>query len=238
MPADMLTPEQLTAILHAFGELAPCLWPIILLTLAIVFRSEIRDLIGRLRHGKVLGQEIELSERFTQVQASAVEVLAEVAASADIQTPRAQHQVAADGEQVGSSLLQTEREILSEAVSSPASAVLRANYEIDRRISELVRLVSGSKTPQLIGPTGATGLLDAADPDELTPHGQRFLTLMRQAMEKYAAIHEQLLAKASDPTGARIFLPDQFTLMETMDELLQFARLLGNAWRKQAASDT
>ena len=49
MLADMLTPEQLIAIIHALADVAP--W-IALVTLAIVFRPEFRNLMGRLRRAR------------------------------------------------------------------------------------------------------------------------------------------------------------------------------------------
>jgi len=54
-------------ISELLGALANLLWPIVVLTIALKFRPEIRAFINRLRKGKLLGQEVELDSNVEQL---------------------------------------------------------------------------------------------------------------------------------------------------------------------------
>ena len=56
-----LSPSSTTSdIAQLITAIASVLWPLVALTGLIIFRQEIRSLFGRLRRGKMFGQEIEL----------------------------------------------------------------------------------------------------------------------------------------------------------------------------------
>ena len=80
-----MPPEHIELLLRGLEVLA---WPLVVLVLVLVFKAKIRDVLGRMRKGKVFGQELELEERLEKVQdqVSSVQRLALGLVSVDAET--------------------------------------------------------------------------------------------------------------------------------------------------------
>ncbi len=62
--------KETAELLRAIASL---LWPILAFIALLLFRSHIRELLGRLKKGKLLGQEIELHDSLLMLEAKAKE---------------------------------------------------------------------------------------------------------------------------------------------------------------------
>ena len=109
---------------------AALLWPIFAFTLLVMFRKEIRRLVGRIKRGKFLGQEIELEEDFAKLQLSADAAVLEVKALPAPSVQLAQLPVAESS--------QPEERILEEAGRSPKAALLLLASELEREVRDVV----------------------------------------------------------------------------------------------------
>ncbi|MGB8313578.1 MAG: hypothetical protein WCE69_03740 [Aestuariivirga sp.] len=107
-------------LLHAIAAL---LWPAFAFTALYIFRSQIANLVARLKRGKFLGQEFELQESLTRLDMSAAAVENEVAALPASQssepTPTPEQQ----------SVIQ---QIISEAAKSPKTALILLAVELEK----------------------------------------------------------------------------------------------------------
>ena len=73
--------SDFAALLEAIAALVtPLFWPAVVVAVLYLFKDEIRELLGRLRRGVILGQEIELEESLSQLKQTADEAASEVAA--------------------------------------------------------------------------------------------------------------------------------------------------------------
>lgn len=112
------------------GAIAALLWPLFAFTLLLVFRREIKRVIGRIKRGKFLGQEIELEESLTQLEKSANAAAMEVGALP-----------AATGSTDVTTHLDTsaaQMKILEESARSPKAALLLLASEIEREVREVI----------------------------------------------------------------------------------------------------
>jgi len=133
---------------NVFKGIAALLWPAVALTAVLLFRPEIRDLLRRIRKGKLLGQEIELDESVTKL-ARDVEALVDaplppVAVANPVPT-----NVAASGGDAGSADSEI-TEVLTMAAASPVAALIQlaARLERDGR-----RLLAATGHLKEVGPT-------------------------------------------------------------------------------------
>jgi hypothetical protein len=118
------------------SAIAALLWPIFAFTALFVFRAQLANLIGRLRRGKLLGQEIELSESLEKLEKSAVAVAKEVAALPAPSQPAALEEPK-DDDQI--------KTILHEAARSPKTALILLASEIEREARQLLASVGHLK---------------------------------------------------------------------------------------------
>jgi len=138
---------------------ATLLWPILGFVALFSFRSQIRDLLIRLRKGKLFGQEIELGDSLARLGAAAVKTASEVAAL-PLTIPAL---TTGEPEDDPSEL---ERRVLEEAGRSPKAALLLLASEMEREVRQLLaaqgllgshRIVSFPQAIQLLDQRG--GLL-------------------------------------------------------------------------------
>jgi hypothetical protein len=128
-----------TEIVDALAKLA---WPLIIALIVVAYRYEIRDILRRLSRVKkatVLGQQIELEEELDQLKATTEKAEAEVAPQQqpEGQSERAGSKPLFENEQLRDAQ-KLEREILSQARTSPKVALMLLSAEIDRRLRELL----------------------------------------------------------------------------------------------------
>jgi len=111
------------------AAIASLLWPIFTFILVFSFKRQIGNLLGRVKRGKLLGQEFELEDSLNKLEASAVAVAEEVAA-----LPAPSHEdtlrETGDEDQIKS--------ILSEAARSPKAALILLASEIEKEARRLL----------------------------------------------------------------------------------------------------
>jgi hypothetical protein len=113
------------------GAIAAFLWPVFAFVALFSFKNEIRGLLSRLRKGKLFGQEIELGESLNQLDASAIEAVAEVAALPEpVGAPSNDSSSPLDGEK--------ERQLLMEATRSPKAALMLLAADLEREVRHLL----------------------------------------------------------------------------------------------------
>ncbi len=125
------------------ASVADLLWPILAFVVFFCYREQIRNLLARLKRGKLFGQEIELREGLDQLERSAEAALEEAAQTA----PLIQEDSDANMPPVGEAADPTSM-ILKEAARSPRAAILMLSTEIQRELEHFL---------------GSTGLLPRAD---------------------------------------------------------------------------
>jgi hypothetical protein len=105
------------------AAIAALLWPIFAFVTVILFKAEIKRFIGRLRKGKLLGQEVELSEDLSRLNQSTIELTAKVA-----ELPA----VAADDGSQSNGQDAITRDLVSELKNSPKAALILLATQIER----------------------------------------------------------------------------------------------------------
>lgn len=106
------------------------MWPGITLAALWMFRQEIRELIGRVRRGRILGQEFELDESLSNLNRSAEAANLEVAALPQSRRDGSELRIWTDKNIV--------QHILDEAAKSPKVALLILATEMERELRELL----------------------------------------------------------------------------------------------------
>lgn len=114
------------------SAIASLLWPLFAFTTLFVFKKQIGELVGRIKRGKLLGQEIELSESLNKLEESAAAVAKEVAA---LPVP-ANLEVARDSIDDNQITI-----ILQEAARSPKAALILLASDIEREARQLLASV-------------------------------------------------------------------------------------------------
>ncbi|SFO37674.1 hypothetical protein [Nitrosospira briensis] len=120
--------SELAVLLQAIAAL---LWPLFAFTALLLFRPQIVNLVGRLKKGKLLGQEIELNESLKQLDQSATSVEREVAA-----LPVPEEAATTPEERVEEAGVV--RLIIAEAARSPKAALILLASELERLAREIL----------------------------------------------------------------------------------------------------
>lgn len=138
--------------------LASLLWPILGFVVVYLFKEELRDLLRRLKKGKLFGQEVELEASLKQLNASAVAVASEVRqlppASPDPELEVPNEDAA--------------NEILKLAATSPKAALVTLSAKIEKEARELVAITGHLKGRTHLGLRDAVG--EVAATTGLPPH--------------------------------------------------------------------
>ena len=131
-------------IAELIRAIASLLWPILTFTALYIFRQQLRDILARLKRGKLLGQEIELDKSLHELNESAQ------AAASD--TPEIEQQVvefrSTSPDRTTASGI--ERKILDEASRSPKVALILLSSELEREVRQLLAStgrLEDSRTP-------------------------------------------------------------------------------------------
>ncbi|HXI41439.1 MAG TPA: hypothetical protein VNH83_15765 [Bryobacteraceae bacterium] len=117
--------HDLAELLKAIAALT---WPAVTLVIALTFRPQIRQLLGRLKRGKLLGQELELHDELRELQTSAQQAAGAVAALPDqarsMLEPVANEDIA--------------ERITLEAARSPSIALMLLAAELEKQVRHLL----------------------------------------------------------------------------------------------------
>lgn len=119
---------DIATLLEAIAALVAALfWPALAFTVLFLFKKEIRELLGRIRRGVLMGQEIELDELDQSAAAAELEVAALPRSEEfDEQAPHTPE----DEDAI--------RRVLNEAGRSPKAALLLLRSEMEREANELL----------------------------------------------------------------------------------------------------
>jgi hypothetical protein len=120
--------QEFASLVQAFAAI---LWPAFAFTALFTFRSQIADLLARLKKGKLLGQEIELNESLQKLQLAAESVQTEVAA-----LPEPAPSPKSDAEQAREQ--DVAQRIIGEAAQSPKAALISLAAELERLAQEVL----------------------------------------------------------------------------------------------------
>lgn len=121
-------------ILELLRVIAQLLWPLTIIVILIVFRTDLHKLLGRLRRGKFLGQELELEEETEKVEK-------QVEAAEEAEPPKPLIDPAKDTFAQLSSLNaadQRVRDFLQEAAQDKLLALLRIWIAIEQEVRTIV----------------------------------------------------------------------------------------------------
>lgn len=134
--------SELAELLNAIASL---LWPVLVFVALLIFRDEIAGLVGRIRKGKFLGQELELSDELVKLQITAAEASEEVASlPPPAIEPDTKEQTAEEDPVKG---------IIEEAARSPKAALMLLAAEVEkeaRRTLASVGKLQGSRPMTLV----------------------------------------------------------------------------------------
>jgi hypothetical protein len=126
--------QDAAAIIQAVAAL---LWPLVVLAALMLFKREIKQLLARIRKGKLFGQELELEASVKELEAKAVVAEKDVAA---VSLPT-EH----DDSLPRSSASDWEREVLVAASNSPRAAILLLASHIEKQVLDLLAMIGHSK---------------------------------------------------------------------------------------------
>lgn len=117
--------SKLSELLAASAKAA---WPVVAVVLAILFRKDLSGLIRRFRKGKILGQEVELSEEVAALRTSVDQARKEVS-----EQPPSQHAAPAihTEQQMG------EADVLSAIKANPEFGMIRLSSLIEKELQQL-----------------------------------------------------------------------------------------------------
>src|SRR5688572_23557579 len=128
--------KEFAELLQAIASL---LWPILTFVVILVFGKEIKDIIKRLKRGKLFGQELELAEALDKLDKSAI-----AAATASVPAPvlepdKLKPDAAKDNLLSARSDEDDEdvRMILDQAEHSPKLALISLAVEIEKELREI-----------------------------------------------------------------------------------------------------
>ncbi len=126
-----LTGEGFESVMRG---IAAVLWPALVMTIALVFRPELTDLLRRLRRGKLLGQEIELDKSLDELERGAEELASKPLPALQAADPKKTSPV---GVMAGDHDSET-TEILDLAARSPKAALMQLSATIEREARRLL----------------------------------------------------------------------------------------------------
>ena len=127
--------QEIAALLQAVSAL---LWPILTFVALLMFKSQISDIAKRLKKGKLLGQEIELSESLNKLNEVAEIVTNEIA-----ELPTDTKQIKSNKELA--SEMDIVRKIIGEAGRSPKAALIMLSAEIEKFATEFLATTGNLK---------------------------------------------------------------------------------------------
>ena len=131
--------------------IAALLWPIVVVVALFTFKKEIVDLIGRIKKGKLLGQEIELNESLSELDKSALAIANEIA-SLPAQESGPPNSDTKEKDPV--------KDVLHEAARSPKAALILLASEIEREARQLLASVGHLRGRHYVPLSQALGELD------------------------------------------------------------------------------
>ena len=119
--------SEISELLKAIATL---LWPIFAFVVLLVFKSQLAEAIGRLKKGKLLGQEVELSDSLADLQRSASKLSEEVSEIPVSNTD------SLDGNNTEKEDESSIKAIIHEAARSPKAALILLATDIEKEAKQ------------------------------------------------------------------------------------------------------
>ncbi|MCH8079034.1 MAG: hypothetical protein IIA06_04550 [Proteobacteria bacterium] len=123
--------------------IATLLWPILAFVSLIIFRGEIAKAIGRIKKGKFLGQEVELSEDLIKLQLTATEASEEVASMPQLENEKALEASEKEQPDFDDSAI---KNIIKQASHSPKTALILLASEVEKEARQTLASIGKLKT--------------------------------------------------------------------------------------------
>lgn len=181
--------DKAAALISAIADL---LWPLFAIAVILLFREPIKQLVGRLRKGKFLGQEIELERSLQALEESAQ-------ASARALPPN-------EGETGGAAIGPEEdasqedetdliRRVLTEADASPKSALILLAAEMERELRQLLASMGLLKGSGVIALPRAINIFEerGALPPSLSSSVSQFWDTRNRIVHGHVADRDDIL---------------------------------------------
>jgi len=125
------------------GAIAALLWPVLAFCALLMFRPEIKRVLGRIKKKKILGQELELEESLSELQQEATAAAQQVAA---LPAPPGSTLPSAGFDHWN----EADTKILEDSVHSPRAALLLLAAEIEREVRHVAASLGVPKGKQLL----------------------------------------------------------------------------------------
>jgi len=132
---------ELSELIKAFASL---LWPILGFVFVFLFRNDIANAIGRIKKGKFLGQEVELSDDLEKLQQTVVEASEEVASLPPISIEENSDQEKLNKEIEDDAI----KAIIKEAGRSPKTALILLASEVEKEARQTLASIGKLKGTQ------------------------------------------------------------------------------------------
>lgn len=177
-------------VINLIAAVAKILWPILGFTILIVFRKEISEVFRRIKKGKVLGQEIELSDSLEELRLSA-KITKEVAES--LPTPDPAPAIAR--------LEKTEKDeisqILDEATRSPRIALITLSGYIEIAAKRALASTGNFSEDQITSPIETIKKLSQSVgglPDDILNSTKLFMTIRNKLVHMREASEDDIIS--------------------------------------------
>jgi len=144
----------MSEISELLKALASLLWPIFAFVVLFLFRSQLAEAIGRFKKGKLLGQEVELSDSLASLQRSASKLSEEISA-----IPSSEIESSDNDEQNNDE--SNVKAIIQEAARSPKAALLLLAAEIEKEAKQTLASIGKLKGRKSINLRQAIDELDS-----------------------------------------------------------------------------
>lgn len=175
--------QEFATLLQAIASL---LWPIFAFTALFFFRSQIVDIAARLKKGKLLGQEIELSDSLDQLKSAAESVQIEVAALPHISTLQKSLEDQAVDQDIA-------RRIISEAAQSPKAALISLASELEKLARQILGTTGQINGRRYVPLKQAIGELNYGLPAHIPSSLQHFLDIRNRLIHQGEGSEQDIL---------------------------------------------
>lgn len=144
--------SEISELLKAIATL---LWPIFAFVVLFVFKNQLAEAIGRLKKGKLLGQEVELNDSLESLQRSASQLSEEVSAipSSEVQN--------SDGNEAQEDDESNIKAIIHEAARSPKAALILLATDIEKEAKQTLASIGKLKGRKNVNLRQAINELDS-----------------------------------------------------------------------------
>lgn len=137
--------------------IAAVVWPVVAIVIVLTFKSEIADLLRRLRRGRLLGQEIELDKSLDELERGAQQLASKPLPRVDASNPAD----AGPARGASSTVEAQTQDILDLAAQSPKAALMQLSATIEREARRL--LAATGHADEVPGPASLRAMVEVLE---------------------------------------------------------------------------